>query len=86
MRSASVTSHVLIVGLALALVSTAVAADWPQWRGPGRDGKVTPFEGMTLHGRVQRTIVRGRVVYDVRDGIADAAGHGKLLRANDQGA
>jgi dihydroorotase-like cyclic amidohydrolase len=49
-------------------------------------GKVTPFEGMTLHGRVVKTIVRGRVVYDAHDGIADAAGYGRLLRPASEGA
>jgi dihydroorotase-like cyclic amidohydrolase len=49
-------------------------------------GKVTPFEGVTLQGRVTKTIVRGRVVYDVRDGIADVAGYGKWLRPANQGA
>ncbi|MBN1640348.1 MAG: amidohydrolase family protein [Anaerolineae bacterium] len=44
-------------------------------------GKVTPFEGMVLQGRVAKTIVRGRVVYDFRDGIQDVAGYGRLLRA-----
>jgi dihydroorotase-like cyclic amidohydrolase len=45
-------------------------------------GKVTPFEGMTLRGRVVKTIVRGRVVYDAEHGISeDAVGHGRVLRA-----
>jgi len=31
------------VGLISVLVSAVSAADWPQWRGPGRDGKVQGF-------------------------------------------
>jgi dihydroorotase-like cyclic amidohydrolase len=44
-------------------------------------GHLTPFEGMTLQGRVMKTLVRGRVVYDAQQGILNAAGHGRLLRA-----
>ncbi len=46
-------------------------------------GKVTPFEGMTLQGKIKKTIVRGRVVYDDNDGIVVDPGYGKLLRRND---
>ncbi len=41
-------------------------------------GKITPFEGMRLHGRVQITIVRGSVVY--REGkVLSAGGTGRFL-------
>jgi outer membrane protein assembly factor BamB len=32
-----------VVGVSVACASVALAQDWPQWRGPGRDGKVTGF-------------------------------------------
>jgi dihydroorotase-like cyclic amidohydrolase len=43
-------------------------------------GKVTPFEGMRLTGRVQKTIVRGRVTYDADTGITVDGGWGTFLR------
>ena len=43
-------------------------------------GHVTPFEGMRLRGRVDRTIVRGRVVYDRRHGITVEGGYGQHQR------
>ena len=43
-------------------------------------GTVTPFEGMTLRGRVNRTISRGRVVYNDEEGITTAPGWGRLVR------
>jgi allantoinase len=46
-------------------------------------GKITPFEGMTLQGRVQHTLVRGTLVYDAGKGILAPAGHGKWLRRGD---
>jgi dihydroorotase-like cyclic amidohydrolase len=42
-------------------------------------GKVTPFEGMVLKGRIARTILRGQVVYNSREGIVAPAGCGKWL-------
>ena len=39
----------------------------------------TPYEGMTLHGTVERTLVRGVTVYD-RGAFPAPAGHGRLLR------
>jgi allantoinase len=46
-------------------------------------GKITPFEGRTFAGRVQQTVVRGTVVYDVDRGILAPAGHGRWLRRSD---
>ena len=43
-------------------------------------GKVTPFEGMQLTGKVVKTIVRGRTVYDADDGIVAEPGSGHFLR------
>ncbi|HUT19689.1 MAG TPA: dihydroorotase [Anaerolineae bacterium] len=44
-------------------------------------GKVTPFEGRELRGRVLKTLVRGTVVYDADQGVVASGGHGQLLRA-----
>ncbi len=43
-------------------------------------GKLTPFEGMRLRGRVVSTWVRGMKVYDADRGIVAERGHGRLLR------
>ncbi|MBP7868008.1 MAG: dihydroorotase family protein [Acidobacteria bacterium] len=43
-------------------------------------GKITPFEGMTLRGKVVKTLVRGRVVYDATEGIVAEPGWGRRLR------
>ena len=40
MRSLRWWSSVLIFSAATLLTATSMAADWPQWRGPNRDGKV----------------------------------------------
>jgi allantoinase len=48
-------------------------------------GKITPFEGMTLQGRVVKTLVRGRVVYDAREGIVVPGGYGVMLRRGSRG-
>ena len=49
-------------------------------RGKPTRGKVTPFEGMTLRGHVTKTILRGKVIYDARDGIVAPPGYGHMLR------
>ena len=43
-------------------------------------GKVTPFEGMRLTGKVVKTVVRGRIVYDSEAGIVAEPGYGTFLR------
>lgn len=43
-------------------------------------GHVTPFEGMRLRGRVEKTLVRGAVVFDAERGIVVAGGYGRLVR------
>lgn len=43
-------------------------------------GKITPFEGMTFQGRVRKTIVRGREVFDAERGITVAAGYGGFVQ------
>jgi allantoinase len=42
-------------------------------------GKITPFEGMVLAGRIEATYVRGRIVYDAARGIAAEPGYGRHL-------
>ncbi len=51
-------------------------------RGTGLHSKgvITPFEGMTLQGRVVKTLLRGRLIYDVDEGILAPPGYGKFLR------
>jgi dihydroorotase-like cyclic amidohydrolase len=43
-------------------------------------GKITPFEGMTLQGRVVKTLLRGQVIYDTGQGILASPGYGRMLR------
>ncbi|MFH1039233.1 MAG: amidohydrolase family protein [PVC group bacterium] len=42
-------------------------------------GHVTPFEGMKLQGRISRTIVRGKTVYEDGSGILVGGGYGRFL-------
>jgi outer membrane protein assembly factor BamB len=44
MRNASWSVGVVVGGWILASVGSVMADDWPQWRGPNRDGKVAGFE------------------------------------------
>ena len=54
-----------------------------EWKVKGKEflskGKITPFEGMTFSGKIVKTIVRGKVVYDASRGILADAGYGKLI-------
>ncbi len=43
-------------------------------------GKVTPFEGVQFKGRVSKTILRGRVIYDAAKGVMVQRGYGRFLR------
>ncbi len=43
-------------------------------------GKVTPFEGMKFRGKIVKTILRGRVIYDDKKGIVVEPGYGKFLK------
>jgi len=43
-------------------------------------GKITPFEGMTFQGRIEKTIVRGEVVFDSRMGICVEPGFGQFYK------
>ena len=43
-------------------------------------GQITPFEGMTLQGRVVKTLLRGKVIYDAEKGILAPPGYGQMLR------
>ena len=45
-------------------------------------GKVTPFEGLTLRGRVVKTILRGQVIFSADEGISVDGGYGEMLRAH----
>ncbi len=42
-------------------------------------GKITPFEGRTFRGRIVRTLLRGRAVWDGDTGIAADPGTGRFL-------
>jgi allantoinase len=43
-------------------------------------GRVTPFEGMVFQGKVVKTILRGRVIYDAEKGITVPGGYGRMVR------
>jgi allantoinase len=47
-------------------------------------GTITPFEGMSLRGKVVATLLRGRVIYDSTTGIQAQAGYGKFLKRGAQ--
>jgi dihydroorotase-like cyclic amidohydrolase len=55
-----------------------------EWTVRGADlaskGRFTPFEGMTFRGRVMKTILRGRLVYDRKAGVEAPTGTGQWLR------
>ncbi len=42
-------------------------------------GHITPLEGREMQGRVMKTIVRGRTVYEVGSGILVEGGYGRFL-------
>ena len=42
-------------------------------------GKITPFEGFIFNGRIMKTILRGKVIYDSEQGITAKAGFGNFL-------
>jgi dihydroorotase-like cyclic amidohydrolase len=42
-------------------------------------GKITPFEGQKFRGKIKKTLVRGRVVYDHEKGILEKGGYGEFL-------
>lgn len=43
-------------------------------------GKTTPFEGMKFEGKIIKTILRGKVIYDYKRGIVAKKGYGKFLK------
>ncbi|MCD6595216.1 dihydroorotase [bacterium] len=45
-------------------------------------GKITAFDGYTFHGKIVKTIVRGKIVYDYDEGIIAPAGYGDNIAAN----
>jgi allantoinase len=47
-------------------------------------GKVTPFEGIRLRGKVSMTILRGETIYTQEKGVVGEAGAGRLVRRSDQ--
>ena len=42
--------------------------------------KITPFEGREFKGKVVKTILRGKVIYNSEKGIVVQGGNGRLLR------
>ncbi|MCX7903452.1 MAG: allantoinase AllB [Caloramator sp.] len=42
--------------------------------------KYTPFDGMKLKGKVVKTVVRGKLVYDEEKGIVGEPGYGKWIK------
>ncbi|MCK4339455.1 MAG: allantoinase AllB [Candidatus Cloacimonetes bacterium] len=44
-------------------------------------GKITPFEGFEFKGKIIKTILRGKVIYDSKKGILAEKGYGKFLRS-----
>ena len=56
-----------------------------KWRVEGAKflskGKLTPFEGIEFKGRVLKTIVRGKTVYDSDRGIIVSGGYGNFIKA-----
>lgn len=54
------------------------------WTVKGRDfyskGKVTPFENKRLEGRIEKTMIRGQVVYDRKEGIIQQPGYGQFIK------
>ena len=54
------------------------------WIVKGRDfyskGKVTPFENKRLEGRIKKTMVRGQVVFDRKEGIIQQPGYGQFIK------
>ena len=53
------------------------------WKVKGKDflskGKITPFEDRLFSGRVIKTIVRGKIIYDHREGILVEPGEGAFI-------
>ncbi len=43
-------------------------------------GKITPFEGTTFRGKVVRTIIRGKTVFDEKHGVIAEPGFGEFLK------
>ena len=41
--------------------------------------KLTPYEGLTLEGKVEKTFVRGRLAYDASGGFEGLKPVGELL-------
>ena len=45
-------------------------------------GKYSPFDGETFNCSIDKTIVRGKVVFDFEKGILQKPGWGKFIRRN----
>lgn len=55
-----------------------------KWTVKGADfyskGKITPFEGMQWQGKIEKTILRGELIYDHRKGITVNPGYGEQIK------
>jgi allantoinase len=71
----------IAVGSDADLVVMDPAAEWVvEGRRFLSKGKVTPFEGMRLKGKVVKTILRGQIIYDGTTGIRAQPGYGRWVR------
>ncbi len=60
-----------------------------EWKVHGKHfyskGKLTPFEGMVFKGRIVKTILRGKIIYDYNKGICALPGSGEFLKPYSKG-
>ena len=55
-----------------------------EWKVKGQEflskGKITPFEDYKFQGRIEKTLVRGKIVYDRDQGIVQKPGTGQFIK------